>query len=315
MGSITALIRRLDGWQQRHALTAVIWSVNKKYGDDRGGYLSALIAYYGFISLFPLMLAFFSIAAWVLPGHSSVLSSLDRKFSGFPVLGPSIHQLQGHSLSGSALAVVIGFVGLIWGSTGLAKTLKYATDEAWNVPNTERVGFPKNQLLAFEWAVVFAVGIIVSTFLSSLANVLNWGPAGPVLSALPALVVNVAVYMATYKLFLGHRATWRQLLPGSFVGGAAWTALTTVGINLLTHQVKHASALYGTIGTTIGFIGFIYLIARLSLYGCELNVVLDHHLWPRSILQPPLTDADKRQLANVAEREERVKEEKVRVDV
>jgi YihY family inner membrane protein len=312
--TIKALLGRVDRWQQHHRIAGVVWAVNKKYGDDRGGYLSALIAYYGFISIFPLMLAAFSIAAWVLPGHSGAINSIYSHLGSFPVLGPSVKALETKHLSGSVFAVVIGVAGLVWGATGLAKTLQHSMDEAWNVPGRSRINFVKKLVVSLEWFAVFALGIIVSTAMTSLSSVFNWGPVGPVLAALPALAVNVVVYLVSFKIFTHKERTWRQLLPGAVIGGLAWTILTGVGIGLLTHDVNHASALYGTFGTTIGFIGFIYLIARLSMYGVELNVVLDRHLWPRTMTSPPLSAADRQQLVDLARREERSKQETVRVE-
>ena len=312
--TIKALIRRFDRWQQGHRVAAVAWAVNKKYSDDRGGYLSALIAYYGFVSIFPLMLAAFSIIAYVLGGKSSLLDPIYRHLSSFPVLGQSVSALEHRQVSGSIFAVVIGLLGLIYGSTNLAKIMQHVTYEAWNVPGRDRVGFPNNLLLSLEWFVVFGLGIIISTALTSLESLISFGPLSPVVWNLAAFAVNLAMYLASFKLFTLHQATWRQLLPGAALGAAAWTVLTGVGVGLLTHDASHSQALYGTFGITIGFLGFIYLIARLSIYGVELNVVLDRHLWPRTIIDPPLSTADKQQLVDLARREERKEQETVRVE-
>ena len=312
--TIKALIERFDRWQQGHRVAAVAWAVNKKYGDDRGGYLAALIAYYGFISIFPLMLAAFSIVAFVLGGRVSALHSLYKHLASFPVLGQSVADLEKGRISGSIVAVVVGILGLLWGATGLAKIMQHVMDEAWNVPGRDRIGFPSNVLLSLEWFAVFAIGVILSFALPSIGAAVHWGPAAPLVSNVLAFVVNLAMYLASFKLFTHKEATWAQLLPGASLGALAWTVLTGVGITVLQHDVSHASALYGTFGTTIGLIAFIYLIARVSIYGVELNVVLDRHLWPRTVTSPPLSTADRQQLIDLARREERSKEQTVRVE-
>ncbi|HET9691034.1 MAG TPA: YihY/virulence factor BrkB family protein [Acidimicrobiales bacterium] len=314
METIKALIERFDQWQQRHRAPAVVWAVNKKYGDDRGGYLAALIAYYGFISIFPLMLAAFSIAAFVLGGHVNALSSIYKHLANFPVLGPSVAALEKGHLSGSILAVVIGLLGLVWGATGLAKTMQHVNDEAWNVPGRERIGFPDTIIVSLEWFAVFGLGVVLSFGLSSFGAAIHWGAIGPIVSNVVAFAVDLGFYLVSFKLFTHKEATWRQLLPGAVLGSLSWTVLTGVGIGLLQHDVSHASALYGTFGTTIGLIGFVYLIARISIYGVELNVVLDRHLWPRTVTSPPLSTADRQQLIDLARREERSKDETVRVE-
>jgi uncharacterized BrkB/YihY/UPF0761 family membrane protein len=95
--------------------------------------------------------------------------------------------------------------------------------------------------------------------------------------------------------------------------GFIWTVLTTVGINLL-RQMSHANALYGSFAATLGLLAFLYLAARLTLYAAEANVVAAKRLWPRSLRNPPLVEADKRQLEELAQREERVDDQVVAVE-
>jgi hypothetical protein len=49
------------------------------------------------------------------------------------------------------------------------------------------------------------------------------------------------------------------------------------------------------------------------LYAAEINVVLARRLWPRTLLQPPLTEPDRRVLADLAMNEKRRPEETVEV--
>lgn len=314
MDAIKALIGRLDRFQQGHLPLAIGWAVNKKYSDDRGGYLAALVAYYGFLSVFPLMLAFFSIVAFVLPGRDSTIASLDKHLGSFPVIGASLPQIQHHKLGGSGLAVVLGLLGLLWGATGLVQTLQYTMDEVWSIPRRDRAGFLPRLLTAVEWYVAFGVGAVISVAASSLGAIFNWGPAGPVLAALPALVFNMGLFVLSFRILSNKSVTTRQLVPGALVGGLAWTVLTGVGLSLVTHQVKHASALYGTIGVTLGFIAFLYLVARLTLYAAEWNVVRARHLYPRSITNSPLSGADKQALSDLARREEQTDKQRVNVE-
>jgi hypothetical protein len=55
----------------------------------------------------------------------------------------------------------------------------------------------------------------------------------------------------------------------------------------------------------IVLLSWLYLSAQLLLYAAEINVVLTRRLWPRSLLQPPLTEPDRRVLTALAETEER----------
>lgn len=312
--AIKGLIERLDRYQQRTPVLAMVWAVNKKYGDDRGGNQAALIAYYGLLSVFPLMLVFFSVVLFVLSPGSSTVKDLDRHLSSFPILGPSLGAVEKGRLGGSIPALVIGLLGLIWGAQGLAQTLQFVTNEVCNIPNSERPGFVPRLLTTFKWYATFGAGVVASTYVSSLSSVFGWGTAGPVLASLLALVVNVGLFVVSFRMLTPSEVKTADLRRGAIAAGVVWTILTGVGLGLVEHQLKHSSALYGTLSTVLAILGFLYLAARLTLYCAEYNVVRAKHLWPRTILQPPLSAADKQQLIDIAQREERVKEETVRAE-
>jgi hypothetical protein len=63
----------------------------------------------------------------------------------------------------------------------------------------------------------------------------------------------------------------------------------------------------------MGLLSWLYLGAELTVYAAEVNVVLARRMWPRSIVQPPLTESDKRMLADLAKQEERRPEQTVQV--
>ncbi|MBV8386413.1 MAG: YihY/virulence factor BrkB family protein, partial [Acidimicrobiia bacterium] len=82
---------------------------------------------------------------------------------------------------------------------------------------------------------------------------------------------------------------------------------------LVAHQLRHASQVYGFFGYVLGLVSWIFLVAQITIYAAEVNAVRAQKLWPRSIVQPPLTPEDERALAAIARREERRPEEKVEV--
>jgi YihY family inner membrane protein len=314
LSAISNLEARLDRFQQGHRASAFTYAVVKKYGDDQGGYLAALIAYYGFLSIFPLLLAFFTVAAWVLRGHAHTLRTLERNLGTYPIVGQAVTSLANHTLTGSILGLVVGVVGLVLGAQGLAQTLLYVNNQVWNVPYPDRLGYLPQLLRGLGWYVTFGVGIVVSTFLNSLSEVLDWGPAGPVLAGLPALVVNVVLFSLSFRLLSPRSAGTRVLLPGAAVAGLVWTVLTGVGVDL-THRLAHADPLYGSFAGVLGLLAFVYLTARVTLYAAEANAVAAGRLWPRSLLGDSLSDADRRQLANLASRENRSSQATIRVEV
>src|SRR6185312_9559316 len=99
----------LDRFQRRHRWAGLPLAVVYKYFDDQGNYLAALITFYGFVSVFPLLLLLSSVLGFVLQGHPGLEQHvLDSTLSQFPVIGDQLSDPAG--LTGSMPAVLIGAV-------------------------------------------------------------------------------------------------------------------------------------------------------------------------------------------------------------
>ena len=307
---------KLDGLQQRQPPLALVFGVVKKFGDDRGGSLAALISYYGFLSLFPLLLLFYTVLAFVLPHYPDAQRSLTKSVIGqFPVIGPQLQQNTEHPLKGNPVALIVGVITLLWGSLGIAQILQFTMQEVWNIPGKDRPGYVTRLVRSLLLFAVLGLGIAVTTMVSGLGTILDWGPAGSLLAALPAVVVNIGLFLLIFRLLTPAEVSWRQLLPGAVIGGIGWQILQTIGVNLVSHQLQHAGQVYGVFGFTLALISFLALAATLTVYAAEVNVVVAKHLWPRSLLQePPLTEKDREVLEGIAQREERLAGEEVAVE-
>lgn len=302
---------RIDAFQRRYRITGFVYAVQKKYSEDRGGYLAALIVYYAFVSLFPLLLAGFTIVAYALSGDPSAIRTVERHVSGYPFIGTVATQLSGAKVKGSPVAVVIGVLGLIYGGQGLAQAAEFTMQQAWNVENTKRLGFVPRLWRALAWYATMGVGLVASTFVTSIGSIFGWS-GGSTLSSLMAWIINLAVFVASFRIISPPVAKVRELIPGAVFAGTCWTFLTGLGVGF-AHELAHSNELYGTFAGVLGLLAFVYLTARLTIYGVEANVVKAHHLWPRSLISSQLQPADEEQLANLAKREVRVKGEKIQI--
>jgi YihY family inner membrane protein len=305
-------VDKLDAFQRRYKVTAFLYGIIKKFSDDRAGNLAALVTYYAFLSIFPLLLAAFTVMAYVLSGDQETIRTIERHVGSYPIIGPAATELEGKHLQGSVLAIAAGVIGLLWGAMGLAQVAQFTMNQAWNVPTRERAKFGRRLLRGMAWYLVFGLGIVASTFVTSLGSVLKW-TGGPVFSALLALILNVGLFLLSFRILSPPVASVRDLLPGAIFSGAVWTFLTGIGVGL-AHKLAHSNTLYGSFAPILALLAFLYLAARLTLYGIEANVVAANHLWPRSLTQRDLTDADRAQLEALAKREERVEQQSVEVE-
>ena len=312
MNVVERTIRRADALQQRHLVPSFVFGVIKKYGDDNAGNLAVQITYTFFVTVFPLLLLLVTILAIVLAGSPSDRARVLHSALGqFPIIGQQLgHNIHAIKRS-SAFGLVIGIVGLVYGSTGLAQAGLYSMEQIWNIPAAVRPNYFTRMIRAGIFLVVLAVGLILTTTLAGFGTFGThnfWlGALGEIL----AVIVNVALYFAAFRTLTPRQVATRSLIPGVIIGGVAWTILQAAGAYVVGHDLKGASALYGLFGLVLGLIAWIYLGAEITLYAAEINTVLHHRLWPRGMVQPPLTDADQRSLAFQVTQNQRRPEQEV----
>ena len=314
MTLLEKLVRGIDGWQQRHVLPEFVFGVVKKFGDDNAGVLASNLAFSAFAALFPLLLLLVTILGILLAHDPSYRQRvLNSALAQFPVignqLGNNIHALR----RSSSLALAVSLVGLLWSATGLSQAGLFAMSEIWNLPGPERPDFAHRVLRSFAFLAVLAGGLILT---SALAGVGVSGAQGLQLSivfGLLVLLISVGQYLLGFRVLTSGVVATRKLIPGAVVGGIAWTILQFVGGWLVGHELRGPSEVYGTFAVVIGLVAWMFLGVRVSIYAAELNTVVDRHLWPRSVIQPPLTPADKESLALQATQNQRRPEQTVSV--
>jgi membrane protein len=297
MNLVQRVVRAADELQQQHAWLAVPVAVFKKFGDDQAGNLAALIAYYAFVAIFPLMLALVTILDLVLKGNSGLRQKvLNAALHQYPVVGPDLEHSIGH-LHETGFALVVGLLGTLLGARGVASALQNALNSAWEIPFDRRPHFPWSWVRSFAMIAVIGVGFVVTTSLSTLAGgagrVLT-GAGASVLAIAVSMVLNFGMFWVGFRLGTAPEITWRQLRLGALLSAVVWQVLQTFGGYFLSHQLAHASPLYGTFALVLGLIAWLYLQAELTLYAVEANVVRAYRLWPRSIAPPPYTEQDRR---------------------
>jgi YihY family inner membrane protein len=308
---IEQVLRPVDAWQQRTRAPGFVFGVVKKFGDDRGGMLGGLIAFYAFLSLFPLILLATTVLGFVLHHDPSLQQRIERSALGeFPLIG---QDLRTHSLHGSPVAVAVGLVGLLWGSLGAAQMIQFASEEAWGVPNRERPPFVSRVVRALAFYGLLGLAVVGTSVLTVLGSIVGQSDLLGAVGIAAALLLNILVFMTVFKLVSPDSIGWRDVAPGAVLGGIGWQVLQVVGQALVRHNLKHTTELYGQFAVVLGLISFLSLAAQLYVYSLEVNVVRHDRLWPRSILQPPLTRADRRYLSRLAEEEARRPEENVEV--
>ena len=311
MKLVDRTLERMDEFQRRHRWAAFPFAVIKKFGDDGAGNLASLLALYGFLSMFLLLMVFVTILGFVLHGNTKLESDLVNSILGqFPVIGSKI---KAHSLERSGLALFIGVVGALYSGLGVIRVAQSAMDEVWDVPKKLRPNFLSSITRALMMLAVAGAAVVLSTVLSGLAAAASgfgvWAKIGGVAGA---TVLNIGIFLLAFRILTVAKVSWRDVLPGAIIAGVTWEVLLLSGTYLVGHQIKNASAIYGVFALVIGLLWWLKIGAQVTLYAAEINVVRNKHLYPRSMREPP-SDADEVTLHREAMQEERVPEERIDV--
>ena len=312
-GGVKGLIHRVDCYQRAHGWLGFPLATVKKFGEDQAGNLAALISYYTFFSLFPLLLALVTVLGFVLDGDPELQRQVvDSAMSQFPVIGDQIRGNIG-SLSGNWTALAIGLGGALWAGMGAVDAAQNAMNSVWDVPIRDKPKFLKRRLRSLLMLVVIGGGLFLTAGASTMASSADsFGSVGRLLAPLLSVVVNIGLFLVAFRVLTERDLRWSELLPGAVVAGVAAALLQVAGGFIIESKLKGASQTYGTFAVVIGLLSWLYLQAQVTLFAAEVNVVRSRRLWPRSLDPDDLTDADRRALALHAEVEERVPDQDVR---
>ncbi|HEY0487291.1 MAG TPA: YihY/virulence factor BrkB family protein [Mycobacteriales bacterium] len=297
------MIDRLDAYQQRHPWLGFPLAVVYKYVDDQGGYLAALIAYYGFLSLFPLMLLGVTVLGFLLEGDPGLQAHiLDTAVSEIPVVGDQLRQnIRG--LHGSVSGLVTGIVFALYGALGISTAAQSAFNRIWGVPRYRRPDPIMARVRGVALLAVLGLAVLATTVVSSVP----WG--GAPLTAVVVVVLNTGILLAAFRLLTVRPVGTCEAWPGAVFGAVAWQLLQMLGAYYVRHELRGASEVYGTFGLVLGLMAWIYLGAVIVLFAAEVAVVRADRLWPRALLtmftdNVELTQGDRRSYRSYARTEQ-----------
>jgi uncharacterized BrkB/YihY/UPF0761 family membrane protein len=294
------ITERLDRFQRKHPWAGFPLAVAYKYFDDFGTYLAALITYYGFVSLFPLLLLLSTILGFVLAGDPRLQQEvLDSALHQFPVIG---HDL-GHPgrIGGGPVGLVVGVLGCLYGGLGVAQAFQYAMNTMWAVPRDQRPNPLKARGRSLLLLFTAGLGVMGTTALSIVGGggAAALGAAGryPVLGA--SLAVNIAVFIFAFRFAPARRLSVRDVLPGAVAFALIWQLLQSFGVIYVQQVIDHASVTNAVFAIVLGLLAFLYVTATAVLVCAEINVVRVSRMYPRSLLTPftdnvTLTSGDRR---------------------
>jgi YihY family inner membrane protein len=277
-------LNAVDRYQQRKPRLGFVIAVIKRYDEDQGSQMGALIAYYGFFSLFPLLLVFVTVLGFVLQGNPSAQESvLHSTLSQFPIIGTQL-QSNIHSLKGSIVALAIGLVGSLLAGLGVTGATQNAFNKVWQIPRRHQLGFLAWRLRGLGLLALLGVLSILSTVVAGYVTAQTAGAAAVFGGVLAALAANLLLFFVVFRMLTAEEVDTRDLLPGVILAAVLWQILQHVGGFYVGHVVRHAKETSGLFAFVLGLLTWLYLGGQVTVLAAEANVVRARQLWPRSLL-------------------------------
>jgi uncharacterized BrkB/YihY/UPF0761 family membrane protein len=302
---VNRVIAWADGLQRRHSVLGFPYAVVKKYGNDAGGREAALITYYGFLSIFPVLLLGVAVLSRALASHPDLRERLVAA-----VVPAALRPTVEHSLATlptSTVPLVVGLIGLLFSATGVVFSVYQTLNHVAAVPHRHRAPFFSRYIRVFVMLAALLLGGLAVGALTVVATALPGQPGVQRAAAVAgsALVIFALLLLAA-RLLLVRPAPFRAVWPGALLGAVAVTVLLTIGAPLLARLVAKAGPVYGSFATVAGMFALLYLIGQALVYSAEVAAVRYARLWPRAFDLKRPTEADARALALLAREQERI---------
>jgi YihY family inner membrane protein len=291
---ITRLIGRLNRYQQRNRWLAFCYAVIKKYGEDNAGYQAALLTYYGFLALFPLLLVLTTLTDTTLARHPHLQATVLKGVSDyFPLLGNQL-ATHVHSLKRSGFALFAGVLFTLYGARGVANAFRNGVQHIWKIPKHDQDSFPESLFKSLALLIVGGLGFLAASISAGLAAAAGHGFLFRGLSITVNLIILFWLFTFLINFSLPRHVPLSQTRVGAIVAAIGLVILQLLGGYILAHELKSLDALYSYFALSLGILFWIYLQSKMLFYAVEISIVSSQKLWPRSLESSSLTAADKR---------------------
>ena len=284
MNHFNKIAHRLDDFQQKHTPLAFLVAVARRYGDDKVGKQAALITYYGFLAVFPLLLAFITIVSYVAVGDTDLQSKINSQiFQYFPSLGSSLKGSV-HTLKSSGIALVIELLVLIYGAHGVTVTLQDAFNHVWHADKEHKSNFILDNLRSIAMIFAIGIGLILGTVLSyALSHFLHIGVAGTIFITLVNLGVMIGLFLVVFRLGTTSHVSTKRLTLGAMIAGTGLLIVQHFGVTIMSHELPKLQSTYGSFALTLGMIFWIFLQTQVIMYALVATAVRTQRDWPKQL--------------------------------
>ena len=300
----------VDTLQRRHGVLGFPFAVVRKYSDDGGWRHAALITYYGFLSVFPILLVAASVLSAVLVNRPTLRQEMVAAL--LPEALQSTVNAALAAMPASGLPLAIGIIGLLLSGTGVVFSAYETLNHLAGVPRRSRFHVVARYTRVLLMVIVVLVGGLGIAALTVASGALPDELQRLAASLATALVVFL-VLLAAVALLVARPVPLRASVLPAAMGAVVVTLVLGLGARLLGPLVARSGPVYGSFATVAGIFTLLYLVSQALLYAAEVAVVRHRGLWPRAMVTSRPTPADILALTWLATVQERIPVQRIEV--
>jgi membrane protein len=283
-------MKALYQWANRHTggALSIIHDAFRRFTDVRAAEAAAGIAFYAIFSLFPLLLALIAAGSFVLESEQVQQWVLDLVAEVFPVAQQLIKRNIRGVLELRGTVGIIALIGLVWSATGVLTALARNINLAW--PEAEPRSFVEDRVVALGMVTILAVLLVISSLSNTVFNVLARFrvPIGgglfvdetplwtTLLNSVPRVLIFLA-FLGLYHLVPNTKVSWSEAFWGALVAAPAGEIATNAFSWYLSSGIVEYELVYGSLGTVVALMLWIYINALITLFGAHLSAAVARH--------------------------------------
>jgi membrane protein len=268
---------RVVEWRTRSVAVDVGVDMLDRWRRHLSGRNASSLSFFGFLSIFPLLLVATTILGFVLQGNEDLQQRIvNGTFSNIPVIGQQLAN-DPTSLNGSVWVLVVGLATALWSATKAFVSLQQGLDDVWEIDVDDRPAMPVQRGRALLGILIVGVGQIGGLAISTVIDRAGLPNAGRILLFLVGYAVNVAILAFMYRFLTSASPSWRDVLPGALIAGVAVSLLQQFGTAIVRRITTNASDTYGQFALVLGLVTWLGLLSIATLMAAELNASLTAH--------------------------------------
>ncbi|MEH7302602.1 YihY/virulence factor BrkB family protein [Neobacillus drentensis] len=260
----------------RSSLLKLLW--HRIEEDDLPG-LSAQLAYFLLLSLFPLLIVIFTLLPYIPLPHEDMLGMI-RDFApaeAINLIDKNVNEIMNHRNGG---LLSFGIIGTIWSASNGINAIVRAFNKAYNVKESRSFIVARGTaiFLTFGMIFVFILALIIPVFgreiglflFSQLGYTTEFIKLWNALSWLVSAIILFLIFTGLYWIAPNVKLKCRSAFPGAAFATVGWI-ISSIGLSFYVGNITNYSLTYGSIGAIIVLMIWLYISAFIIILGGEIN--------------------------------------------